>query len=63
MNPRQNEILQLVNDRKRVQVTELSDIIGVSGVTIRQDLNFLEQQGYLKRVHGAATALQSDDID
>ncbi|MCA2486797.1 DeoR family transcriptional regulator, partial [Vibrio parahaemolyticus] len=26
MNPRQNEILQLVNDRKRVQVTELSDI-------------------------------------
>ncbi len=63
MNSRQNEILQLVNDRKRVQVTELSDIIGVSGVTIRQDLNFLEQQGYLKRVHGAATALQSDDID
>ncbi|BDR16433.1 DNA-binding transcriptional regulator YciT [Vibrio sp. STUT-A11] len=63
MNPRQNEILQLVNDRKRVQVTELSDVIGVSGVTIRQDLNFLEKEGYLKRVHGAAMALQSDDID
>lgn len=63
MNSRQNEIVQIVNDRKRVQVTELSEIIGVSGVTIRQDLNFLEQQGYLKRVHGAATALQNDDID
>lgn len=63
MNPRQNEILQLVNDRKRVQVTELSEAIGVSGVTIRQDLNFLEKEGYLKRVHGAAMALQSDDID
>ena len=63
MIPRQNEILQIVNDRKRVQVTELSDITGVSGVTIRQDLNFLEQHGYLKRVHGAAVALQSDDID
>lgn len=63
MNSRQNEILQLVNDRKRVQVTELSDVIGVSGVTIRQDLNFLEKEGYLKRVHGAAMALQSDDID
>ena len=49
MNPRQNEILQIVNDRKRVQVTELSELIGVSGVTIRQDLNFLEQEGYLKR--------------
>ncbi|UPQ90042.1 DNA-binding transcriptional regulator YciT [Vibrio sinaloensis] len=63
MNPRQNEILQLVNDRKRIQVTELVDIIGVSGVTIRQDLNYLEKQGYLKRVHGAAAALQSDDLD
>jgi len=63
MNARQNQIVQLVNDRKRVQVTELVELIGVSGVTIRQDLNFLEQEGYLKRVHGAATTVQSDDID
>ncbi|MBD0788289.1 DeoR/GlpR transcriptional regulator [Vibrio sp. Y2-5] len=63
MNARQNQIVQLVNDRKRIQVTELVELIGVSGVTIRQDLNFLEQEGYLKRVHGAATTLQSDDID
>lgn len=63
MNSRQNEILQIVNERKRVQVTDLSDLVGVSGVTIRQDLNFLEQQGYLKRVHGAAMALQSDDVN
>lgn len=63
MNARQNQIVQLVNERKRIQVTELVELIGVSGVTIRQDLNFLEQEGYLKRVHGAATTLQSDDID
>ncbi|WP_117232572.1 DNA-binding transcriptional regulator YciT [Vibrio maerlii] len=63
MNSRQNEIVQLVNQHKRIQVTELSDIIGVSGVTIRQDLNFLETEGYLKRVHGAAIALESDNID
>ncbi|GAB3525064.1 DeoR family transcriptional regulator [Photobacterium alginatilyticum] len=63
MNSRQNEILQIVNERKRVQVTDLSELVGVSGVTIRQDLNFLEQQGYLKRVHGAAMALQSDDVN
>ncbi|MCG9578473.1 MULTISPECIES: DNA-binding transcriptional regulator YciT [Vibrio oreintalis group] len=63
MNSRQNEILQLVNVNKRVQVTELVDVMGVSGVTIRQDLNYLEEQGYLKRVHGAAIALQNDDID
>ncbi|CAM2991456.1 MULTISPECIES: DNA-binding transcriptional regulator YciT [Vibrio] len=63
MNARQNQIVQLVNERKRIQVTELVELIGVSGVTIRQDLNLLEQEGYLKRVHGAATTLQSDDID
>lgn len=63
MNSRQSEILNLVNDRTRVQVSELSELAGVSGVTIRQDLNFLEKNGYLKRVHGAAVALQSDDIE
>ncbi|WP_394150208.1 DNA-binding transcriptional regulator YciT [Vibrio maritimus] len=63
MNSRQSEILNLVNDRTRVQVSELSELTGVSGVTIRQDLNFLEKNGYLKRVHGAAVALQSDDIE
>lgn len=63
MNSRQSEILNLVNDRTRVQVSELSELTGVSGVTIRQDLNFLEQNGYLKRVHGAAVSLQSDDIE
>ncbi len=63
MNSRQNEIVQLVNEKKRIQVKDLSDIIGVSGVTIRQDLNFLEQEGYLKRVHGAAIALESDSIE
>lgn len=62
MNSRQNEILQIVNERNRVQVIELVNMIGVSGVTIRQDLNYLEKQGYLKRIHGAAVALQSDDI-
>ncbi|ENX3946961.1 DeoR/GlpR family DNA-binding transcription regulator [Photobacterium damselae subsp. damselae] len=63
MNKRRNEILQMVNHRKRIQVSELSEIIGVSGVTIRQDLNFLEKEGYLKRIHGAAVVNHVDDID
>ena len=63
MNPRHSEILQLVNQNKRVLVAELSSHTGVSEVTIRQDLTQLEKQGYLKRVHGGATALQSDDMN
>ena len=62
MNPRHSEILQLVNEQKRVLVAELAAHTGVSEVTIRQDLSQLEKQGYLKRVHGGATAIQSDDV-
>lgn len=42
-------------------VVELSDQVGVSEVTVRQDLNYLEEKGFLKWVHGAATVLDSDD--
>lgn len=63
MNDRQNELLQLVNARGRIQVAELVDMLKVSGVTIRQDLTLLENKGYLKRVHGAAIARDFDNID
>lgn len=63
MNLRQQTILQLVNDGKRMSVSELSQITNVSEVTVRQDLNLLEKRGLLKRVHGSAIALESDDVD
>ncbi|CNH09721.1 DeoR/GlpR family DNA-binding transcription regulator [Yersinia pekkanenii] len=63
MNPRQQTIIQLVNDRQRVSVSELSQATRVSEVTIRHDLNQLEKRGLLKRVHGSAVALESDDVD
>ena len=62
MNPRHSEIIHLVNQQKRIMVSDLSAHTGVSEVTIRQDLNQLEKEGYLKRVHGAAVSLQSDDL-
>ena len=36
---------------------------GVSEVTIRQDLNLLEKQSYLRRAHGFAVPLDSDDVE
>ncbi len=61
MHPRHTVILELVNEKGRVTVAELAEQVGVSEVTIRQDLNHLEAQGFLKRIHGAATVLDSDD--
>jgi len=41
MNDRQQVILQWVNDKQRISVSELSEICQVSEVTIRHDLTQL----------------------
>ncbi|MBP2323466.1 DeoR/GlpR family transcriptional regulator of sugar metabolism [Kibdelosporangium banguiense] len=49
-------ILDLVQTKGNVQVSELAARIGVSEMTIRRDLEALEQVGALTRVHGGAAA-------
>ncbi len=61
MHPRHSVILELVNGAGRISVVDLSAQLGVSEVTVRQDLTLLENQGFLKRVHGAAVVLDSDN--
>ncbi|MFZ5272734.1 DNA-binding transcriptional regulator YciT [Enterobacter asburiae] len=63
MNSRQQLILQMVIDQGRVSVVDLAKTTGVSEVTIRQDLNRLEKQSYLRRAHGYAVPLDSDDVE
>lgn len=63
MNSRQQIILQMVIDQGRVSVVDLAKATGVSEVTIRQDLNFLEKQSYLRRAHGYAVPLDSEDVE
>lgn len=53
----------MVIDQGRVSVVDLAKATGVSEVTIRQDLNFLEKQSYLRRAHGYAVPLDSDDVE
>lgn len=63
MNSRQQTILQLVIDKGRMSVADLAKMTGVSEVTIRQDLNLLEKQSYLRRTHGYAVPLDSEDVE
>lgn len=63
MNARQQSILQMVIDKGRMSVADLSRMTGVSEVTIRQDLNLLEKQSYLRRTHGYAVPLDSEDVE
>lgn len=55
---RLNRIKEIINYHRSVDVSELSNVLNVSEVTIRRDLEKLEQEGYLKRVYGGATIVQ-----
>jgi len=62
MNQRQREIVKIVSRDNKLSVQQLAKKFKVSTVTIRQDLDYLESEGFLKRIHGGVTALNSDDI-
>lgn len=53
----------MVIDTGRVSVVDLAKSTGVSEVTIRQDLNLLEKMSYLRRAHGYAVPLDSEDVE
>ena len=55
---RQQAILTLLQQQKRVSVSDVSKRFGVSAVTIRSDLIELDQRGLLTRTHGGAVLLE-----
>ena len=63
MNKRQSQILDLLTQNKKLNVTELSEVLNVSQVTIRKDLSALEDSGRIVREHGYAKLNESDDIN
>jgi DeoR/GlpR family transcriptional regulator of sugar metabolism len=58
---RLDRIASLVVKKQRVSVAELSSLLDVSKVTIRNDLAELERRGLLMRTHGGALATEHDD--
>jgi DeoR family transcriptional regulator of aga operon len=58
---RLSSILDQVGERGRVDVAELATALGVSGATIRRDLQSLSRSQLLVRTHGGATANSPGD--
>ena len=56
---RQEQILEILEENREVQVARLAEQLQVSEMTIRRDLKLLEQRGRLKRVYGGAVATAS----
>jgi DeoR/GlpR family transcriptional regulator of sugar metabolism len=53
---RQDRILAEVRRHGGVRVSDLVDLLGVSDMTVRRDLDVLARKGLLDKVHGGASA-------
>lgn len=60
---RQKKIVELVNERVSIRVTELSKIFSVTEETIRRDLEKLEKENLLMRSHGGAVSIEKDQSE
>jgi len=49
---RRNRLLELVRLRRFASLPELAELLGVSESTVRRDLDYLEEQGSARRIHG-----------
>lgn len=49
---RQQKMLEYIRKKKQVSVAELSEVFGVSKVTIRIDVDELDKRGLIEKAHG-----------
>lgn len=56
---RRNAIRRALYHQKKIDVSQMSETLGVSEVTIRKDLEYLEKEGLLIRTHGGAVLRES----
>lgn len=62
MAKRDNQILEALTTQGKVEVAYLSQLLGVSEVTVRKDLDALQAKGLVQRVHGFAQLANPNDV-
>jgi DeoR/GlpR family transcriptional regulator of sugar metabolism len=60
---RQMLIAEEIRQRGAVRVSELTELFGVSDMTIRRDLDALDDAGLIEKVHGGATVRSQRSTD
>lgn len=55
---RQNQIIDLIDEKGFLKVSDASQLLDVAEMTIRRDLVELEEEGLIERVHGGAKKRQ-----
>ena len=59
---RRQSLLDILRNQPGLRVPELAQTLGVSKGTVRNDLNALEGEGRLKRVHGGAVLKEQNQF-
>ena len=54
---RQRHILNELEEKGKIYVTELAENLSVTEVTIRRDLTFLDKTGLLKKIYSGAVKI------
>lgn len=57
---RRDALLRHLAEHGAIEVIDLADRLGVSGMTIRRDLDELQAEGLVRRIHGGAVAAVRD---
>lgn len=60
---RRNQIIEKLQEDKRVVVSDLSKQFGVSEETIRRDLEILDKEGIATKSYGGAVFNENNNID
>lgn len=58
---RQYAILKLLQEKKKLTITALTEQFNVSVITLRRDLNELEENGLIKKVYGGAVLVEQKE--
>ncbi|MDR1858001.1 MAG: DeoR/GlpR family DNA-binding transcription regulator [Treponema sp.] len=62
MTQRHTKILEILSKHNRAEVIAMAELLEVSQVTIRKDLDMLENRGMVRREHGYACLNTTNDI-
>ncbi|KKI92115.1 DeoR faimly transcriptional regulator [Bacillus sp. SA1-12] len=63
MYDRHEKVMELLRKNKSLQVSTVTKLFGVSTETVRRDLEYLEKEGYLRRVRGGAVLDEVNSIE
>ncbi len=63
MSKRADQILEILTNETKIEVSFLAEKLGVSQVTVRKDLDDLENRGIVTREHGYALLRSMDDLN